>query len=1367
MTAISFVNRDLRNHLREPVIRSGYALIASSFVSSALGAAYWLVAARKYDAPSVGIGSSLVAAMTLLTGVANLGFKNGLLRFVPTAGRDTRSLVLRAYALTSASAVLAGGVFLWGLNIWSSRLHFLRDNFLTVSLFIGTMVAWSVFTLQDSVLVGLGRAGWVPIENTVFSLAKIAALIALVTFSSQWGIFLSWSVPTVVLVIVVSVVIMRRLIPRYAVARPSAERTAFPDVVRFSLADHIGSLLWLATIDGLPLLVLGRSGPSSAAYYYLAAQIAYGLYVLSGCIGAALVAEAGRDRAGLPELSHRAMRQAMRLVLPATVVVIVVAPLLLRIFGTEYERNATTLLRLLALSAVPYTVTSICLSRARVRTAMRTVIGGQLALFVACVGLSLALEDRFGLMGVGVAVLIGQSAVAAWFVLSPVLLNPRSWVSRLTAIATDTFARSRRTRASIGLEERLAGLGLPLTDGAQVRLLSATNGVSVASLGGLNDGPAIIKFARRRKSINSLTGHMRTLRALASDPALDPVSHALPRVVAEGVHDGSRYVVETVVPGTSPDSNADPTHRRATFQTVGRFMAAIHAPGAHRVDVDDERFVRWVRSPLQMAQAAAARWGRPRTANALLLEAELREALDSGSLVVTRIHGDLTPGNLLMNDAGTEVTGLVDWECSTGEGLPGLDAAMFVLATRRERTGDELGRIVLDLANGGALDEDEAALFESTVYGRRAPSIRHLVLLAWLAHLKSNLTKCHRYANNPRWLRRNVLDVLGGLSFPEPSVPEVPAVPEVRSVTDESETGGPAQLLHAFVAPHRSVPAALWVVLATAIWFGGLERAEPGSMNDFGLVSIVHPLAWLTVVGIAALFIYSLTRAVLNERRLGILLAGFIVMIHGAAPVAYGTLRYSWAWKHIGIVDYIGRTGTVQPDIGALDVYHNWPGFFSANAALVDLVGVKNAIVFATWAPVAANLLSMMALLVLLPALIPDRRIVWTATWLFFLANWVGQDYFSPQAMAYFLYLIIMAILLGRFRKGSEVPRPARLLTGVALVGLMMTVISIHQVTPALMILVIFLLTLTRRFRGAWLVPVAVVGQGLWLLGPAKTFTAKQMRSLLESFGTPVENAGVALSRSRINGVGQAMVTLAGRGIVVFMALLALVGLVTRLRSGKRDLIGALLMVAPLLLVGANEFGGEILFRAFLFSVPFLALYTAAALMPATTARPGGLRTGALITISVLLFSGFVLAHFGKDRYYHFSKEEVAASTFLAQNAVSPTLLVEGSGDYPSRFLDYERFVYVPIALEAPADILSIANDPAGRLSGWLSDDTYKRAYIVITRSQKFDVAAQGLVPPDTLDRIEDGLRSSPKFRIAFQNGDAVIFALAETGESQ
>ena len=111
-------------------------------------------------------------------------------------------------------------------------------------------------------------------------------------------------------------------------------------------------------------------------------------------------------------------------------------------------------------------------------------------------------------------------------------------------------------------------------------------------------------------------------------------------------------------------------------------------------------------------------------------------------------------------------------------------------------------------------------------------------------------------------------------------------------------------------------------------------------------------------------------------------------------------------------MDYILRHGAVDPMINVSAIYHNWPGFFAGSALLTAFAGRENLLTIASWAPFAFNLMNLVVLRFVLRGLTQDKRLVWLSLWFFFLINWVGQDYFSPQAMAYVLYLACIGLLI-------------------------------------------------------------------------------------------------------------------------------------------------------------------------------------------------------------------------------------------------------------------------------------------------------------------------------------------------------------------
>ena len=103
-----------------------------------------------------------------------------------------------------------------------------------------------------------------------------------------------------------------------------------------------------------------------------------------------------------------------------------------------------------------------------------------------------------------------------------------------------------------------------------------------------------------------------------------------------------------------------------------------------------------------------------------------------------------------------------------------------------------------------------------------------------------------------------------------------------------------------------------------------------------------------------------------------------------------------------------------------MSAYDQWPGCVTLDAGLVRAFGVESAASYANWAPIVLGLLTMPVLVLIYRTFCQDWRLVWTAVWIFQLANWVGQDYFAPQGLAYLLHLAVIAVVLRHFvRPGS------------------------------------------------------------------------------------------------------------------------------------------------------------------------------------------------------------------------------------------------------------------------------------------------------------------------------------------------------------
>lgn len=201
---------------------------------------------------------------------------------------------------------------------------------------------------------------------------------------------------------------------------------------------------------------------------------------------------------------------------------------------------------------------------------------------------------------------------------------------------------------------------------------------------------------------------------------------------------------------------------------------------------------------------------------------------------------------------------------------------------------------------------------------------------------------------------------------------------------------------------------------ALALWGATLGQIDYSQITDLGLVSVLPWGAYAALVLLSISFFIVQAQSAYSERLAALQVVLLVLMLYGIPSLTQEVARFGASWKHVGVIDMILRTGNVDP---ALDAYNNWPGFFILGALITKTAGLSSAIPLLGWAPVAFNLLFLLPVRMLMLAATPDRRVVWLGVWFFYLANWVGQDYFSPQAFGYLLALVTLGILLTWFTR--------------------------------------------------------------------------------------------------------------------------------------------------------------------------------------------------------------------------------------------------------------------------------------------------------------------------------------------------------------
>lgn len=405
------VTARLRAHLRDPLSLNVYALTVNTVVSSVLGIGYWVLAARLYAPRELGAGAAAVATMTFLSSLSQLNLNGALARFLPAAGATAGRLIGTAYLASCAAALLIGSAFLIIAPAVTGRSSPLSPGLPMAVVFVLSVAAWSVFTLQDSVLTALRGAVWVPVENAAFGVAKIALLVLLASAVPGHGIFASWTVPVMLSLAPVNLVVFRRLLPRLRARLATATLPARSVVLKFITLDYIGYLFLQVHTNALPVLVTAALGAEANAVFYVGWLLGSSVELVAYHFGTSLTVESAADESRLARYGRQVLRRGLAAFVPGALLLCLCAPLLLALFGARYADSSGAVLRLFALAVVPKFVVTVYIAISRVQRKVGRIVLVQSTTAAIVLSLALVTMPAWGVTGVAAAYLIAQLAV--------------------------------------------------------------------------------------------------------------------------------------------------------------------------------------------------------------------------------------------------------------------------------------------------------------------------------------------------------------------------------------------------------------------------------------------------------------------------------------------------------------------------------------------------------------------------------------------------------------------------------------------------------------------------------------------------------------------------------------------------------------------------------------------------------------------------------------------------------------------------------------------------------------------------------------------------------------------------------------------
>jgi hypothetical protein len=465
-------------------------------------------------------------------------------------------------------------------------------------------------------------------------------------------------------------------------------------------------------------------------------------------------------------------------------------------------------------------------------------------------------------------------------------------------------------------------------------------------------------------------------------------------------------------------------------------------------------------------------------------------------------------------------------------------------------------------------------------------------------------------------------------------------------------------------------PVALAVIAVALLPLINAET-DLDALGGLGLAEVLPVWAWVSIACAAGACAAEI-RSRRPRSKLLVALTGVLILCTTGLPsIVEPAARMPVAWLHSGFVGAIAHGGSIPQGV---DSRFSWAGFFSQWAWIQGAGGGVHLDAVLRWAPPVIVAIWAVGVYAIARPLLGGRRGPWVAVWLFLGANWIEQDYFSPQATAIVLLLALLACALGPLAtcRGNlaghdgwpvahELPARLSLLRRTAVRALtpvrrpdvasgrvlllwavcalcMLAIVVDHQSTPFAVGAQLVILAVGGRFWGRRLVLLLILAELTWFVLGAMDFWTAHLHL---ATGTAGGGASILTGLlGRLDGdKGQLAVKLAR----ILMALatwgLALVGGWMRWRR-QRDLLLVLVAFVPIGLAGLTSYGGEVFMRVLLYGLPILAVLGVDALRRSVDRFP---RAGPRVLTAgmVGLFCLLVVIRGGNESYLIMRPQQV------------------------------------------------------------------------------------------------------------------------------
>jgi hypothetical protein len=313
-------------------------------------------------------------------------------------------------------------------------------------------------------------------------------------------------------------------------------------------------------------------------------------------------------------------------------------------------------------------------------------------------------------------------------------------------------------------------------------------------------------------------------------------------------------------------------------------------------------------------------------------------------------------------------------------------------------------------------------------------------------------------------------------------------------------------------------------------------------------------------------------------------------------------------------------------------------------------------------------------------------------------------------------------------------------------------IVAAHQLTPYIALAGVGALAVLGLIRPWWLVLVLAAIAGGYL-APRYGLIAHNFGGLF-SGGNPIQNASG--SRGTAHGGPQAATALIVRGLAAGMWLLALAAIARRWRALGRVAFAAALAFSPFVVLVAQSYGGEAIYRVFLFSAPWCALLIAGAVCELRRPLLRWMLVGAVC--GAALCAG-LQGLYGPVAVNAVTPDELAASGWLYAHTPPGSLIVLAADNFPALdTADYNARELQVMPADPQIGEAWLDEGNVSEVESWIAGLGHQSAYVVVSHGMA--AYANYFGAPTGFTRLAAAAPTAPGWTVVYRNADVTIYRL-------